>query len=428
MHFFSLKKISKHIAFFLKHDEKGAFAVIFAIMMIPLMAFAGAAVDYSEASRIKKQLISAADSSVLAGARAASTSDDDAFIREVARKVFRANLASSVVLGEVDFIFTHTNDGVRVDAKTKMKTSFLPLIGMEYLDVAVFSEATSSSSQIEVALVLDNTGSMSGGKIISLIQAATSLVNELMPQDRDNAISIGLVPFAKYVNIGMANRNEPNISVPADNGDFYWRGCVGSRNDPWDERDRGYNSNEIPGLLWNDDYGLPSNPLNVLDRSWHLCTTTPITRLTTAKAGLIDGLNSMSARGMTYIPAGLLWGWNLLSDNHPFDDARPYDSDNKKVLVLMTDGSNTRAPTYPEHNIGNSALANAKTQKLCDNIKDEEIVVFTIAFEIFDNTIKNILDDCAGNGGGYFDAGNANELQQAFDAITQSIMEMRLTK
>ena len=94
----------------------------------------------------------------------------------------------------------------------------------------------------------------------------------------------------------------------------------------------------------------------------------------------------------------------------------------------MTDGSNTRAPTYPEHNIGNSALANAKTQKLCDNIKDKDIVVFTIAFEITNNTIKNILDDCAGNGGGYFDAGNANELQQAFAAITQSIMEMRLTK
>ncbi len=464
------KKIRKHCFRFLVSDQNGAFAVIFALLLLPLLALAGAVVDYSQATSIKNQIQAAGDAAALAAGSATVENSDFDYIEEVANKVFAQNMINSGFAEIINIEVTQITDGVRVTADTTMPTSFLKLVGITNLDVGSFSEIAVSAAQIEIALVLDNTGSMGGSKLTALKNSAKLLVNTVMKNQTNENVKIALVPFAQYVNIGISNRNEPGIDVPADystprppycrntypnstrkcdrkketyqcvvdgvtttctrwkyynctgsrgapvwactprspkNYRFY--GCMGSRDNPWDTRDSSYNSRPALGLL-------------------NVWCGKPLTRLTKAKDEVIAGINAMSANGYTYIPSGLKWGWSLLSQEYPFNDALPYDADNKKVMILMTDGENTRSASYPKHDNSSTNEANSKTKQLCNNIKDEDIIVYTIAFEVTNTQIKNILQDCVGNGGEYFDATNATDLEAAFKSISKSLLDLRLTK
>lgn len=143
------------------------------------------------------------------------------------------------------------------------------------------------------------------------------------------------------------------------------------------------------------------------------------------------------------MPSGLAWGWRTLNDDVPF--GRPIAGDaRKKVLILMTDGFNTVSQRGPDPDVDNdgryhhgkvnqnSAVtgeANVVTARLCENISDDGIETFTIAYE-FPNTGdadigRALLRNCAAEDG-FFDAANASQLNAAFDAIAKSLRDIRL--
>ncbi len=466
-----LAKISRQFVKFIKYEDKGAFAVILALVAIPLFALAGAVVDYTQVSALRAQMQHAADSAALAVARKAK--NDDEKMQIIARDIFKDNLVKAGIEEEATITASKIENGIRVDANYSMPTIFLKFVGIQKLDVAVFSEVDISASNIEVALVLDTTYSMRGAKLASLKNAAKNMLDIIMEEDMGGSVKVGLVPFSRYVNIGMSNRNEPGIDVPDDYSEprpdycrntypnstrkcdrrkeFYsciidgvpstcsrwvyynctgslgnpvwtctprpprnyrWYGCVGSRDYPLNIKDENYNSNPVPGLL----------------NYWNFCKTKPLTRLTNNKQKIIDGINEMTARDLTYIPAGLIWGWRLLTNDIPFTDAKPKSENLRKVLVLMTDGKNTRSPNYPWHNANDENVANDLTRELCENINNDEIIVYSIAFDVSDNTIKNLLKDCAGNGGSYYDANNSGELANAFQEIADELLKLRISR
>lgn len=56
---------------------------------------------------------------------------------------------------------------------------------------------------------------------------------------------------------------------------------------------------------------------------------------------MTSAINALVADGNTVIPAGLLWGWRVLSPTVPFTQGAPYDDEKWiKALVLLTDGEN----------------------------------------------------------------------------------------
>ena len=70
------------------------------------------------------------------------------------------------------------------------------------------------------------------------------------------------------------------------------------------------------------------------------CTTDAVVPLTNDTVKTAIG--NMAADGTTNITAGLMWGWRMLSPTAPFTEGRAYSvGDNKKILILMTDGENT---------------------------------------------------------------------------------------
>jgi hypothetical protein len=192
-----------------------------------------------------------------------------------------------------------------------------------------------------------------------------------------------------------------------------WNGCVGSRDAPLHTRDDSYH-NRIPGLM-DIECGSP-----VMELTSDL----------TAARNMINGLNT---RGETYIPSGLIWGWRALSTQVPFAArASTPEAPTRKFLILVTDGQNTKSATFPTHDGGSTADANATTRTICENISRDEVTkvrLYTIAFEVTDPVVKDLLRSCSTmNGGEFYDAADASQLSASLQIIGRSIWALRLSK
>ncbi|HEY0599168.1 ubiquitin-activating E1 FCCH domain-containing protein [Brevundimonas sp.] len=194
-------------------DVRGNVAMLFGLSLpvLILMTFGG--VDIHRMSTVKVNLQDALDAAALAAARSPYTEDAD--LQRVGLAALKANLQAypNVTLEEDQTSFTLSDEDViiadaRVQVKTLVANIFLPPYGQlmdDYLPVGSHSEVDRSSRNIEVALVLDITGSMAGERIAALIEAAKDLVN-LVVQDVQTPYysKIALVPWSNSVNPGSA--------------------------------------------------------------------------------------------------------------------------------------------------------------------------------------------------------------------------------
>lgn len=454
----------------------GNVAMLFAILIVPLLVGVGVAIDGLRAHQVRSELAEATDAGVLAAARAKvlNPTMTDAAATVIARKYFDTNrrVNAQMELQSFTFSYNSATHVFRLQATGRVRTAMLGVIGQEWMPVNVVSEAKVAPPRVlEVALVLDNTQSMNGAKIAALKSAAHSLVDQVMTASTPT-VKVGIVPFSQYVNVGLSRRNEPWIDVPADytdsgtwcrneypnrtysncttttrtctdnndgsisthsctdtncdvddgapvytcspySNDHVWRGCVGSRNDPHDVQDIAWGGQHAPGLL--DEW----------------CPT-EVTPLTNNKATVVAAIDAMSVQGNTYIPAGLFWGQALISADAPFTEGETYASvaaqSGLKAIVLMTDGMNTISATYPAHNGSDAAAANAKMSALCSEIKSKDVTIYTVAFQVTDPTIQALLNSCASKPSQSYDADNAAELDTAFLEIGRSLTELALTK
>ena len=99
-----------------------------------------------------------------------------------------------------------------------------------------------------------------------------------------------------------------------------------------------------------------------------------------------------------------------------------------KSLVLMSDGVNTKSAQYPYHTKNLGVDANRILDELCDEAKGKGITIYTIAFEVTDSTVRNLLEDCASSRENFFNATDSAALSDAFAAIGMSLTELALTK
>ncbi|AKI01059.1 Flp pilus assembly protein TadG [Hoeflea sp. IMCC20628] len=178
-------------------DKSGNFGLAFAILSVPVMLAGGLAVDYVGLSVEKSELQNASDAAALAVAREGNLTDKQAL--EMARQTIAANYGYTAAQVSVTM-----KDGVAaVDASVDIPLIFGGFMGKKFIPVNVASEATFAYTKYEIALVLDTTGSMAGGKLVSLQDAVIGLVDgmEALGLQKDQ-IKFALVPYAGFVNVG----------------------------------------------------------------------------------------------------------------------------------------------------------------------------------------------------------------------------------
>ncbi len=449
-------------------NRSGSIAPILALSLLMIMGGVGLSIDGARIYRAQQKLQASVDAAVLAAARRAVADGDDASINEA----FSRFLAASGIATEMELLGaspdTSVDRRVAADVYAYLPTVLMPVLGIDKVKLRAFAAVEYGFTKLEIALALDNTGSMAGAKLDALKSSARSMVDTLLDKaPNDGDIRISLVPFAQYVNVGLDNRNAPWIDVPADYsqtqevcGDvtpvistsncrtvpysytqdgvttsgtttqcdyqygppvyqcntytytYTWYGCVGSRTYPLNVQDGNYGQ-RIPGLL-------------------NVSCQNRIQPLTSSRSDLTTAIDGMIATGDTYMPAGVMWGLRTLSPTAPYSESEGERTDGdgnklKKVLVLMTDGENTRSPQYPNHNGSDATLANQLTTEACTAAKDKGVQIFTIAFSVTSEPIKDLMRSCASSGGNFFDAANSAQLDAAMQSIAGQLGGLRLT-
>ena len=191
-------------------ETRGNVALLFGLSLPVLILMTVGGVDIHRASTVRVNLQDALDAAALAAAR--SPYIEDADIQRVGMAALRANLKAypNITLREDDTTFVLQDEVVvadsTVDVKTLVANIFLPPYGKfmdDYLPVGAHSEVDRSSRNIEVALVLDVTGSMAGSALSNLKSAAKSLIDLVVqPVQTPYYSKIALVPYSMGVNAG----------------------------------------------------------------------------------------------------------------------------------------------------------------------------------------------------------------------------------
>lgn len=176
----------------------GNVAMMWALMGAVLLGLIGITVDFTRAQALRAQLQNAADGAVLTAERSSNLSM--AQRTAAARAYFDSEMGAYAQQAHFQVTQLATG-GHRVTADIDMSLTLASLVHPGPWEIAVSSEAQADASPpIEVALVLDNTGSMAND-MQSLRDAATDLATDLMSIDGDS-VSVALVPFVAQVNVG----------------------------------------------------------------------------------------------------------------------------------------------------------------------------------------------------------------------------------
>ena len=198
-----------------QHAREGNIAITFAIAVIPLLGFVGAAIDYSRANTVKVRLQSALDSTALMLARDApnlsdvGTNDQSSPLDSKAQAIF-ASLFNPSDATNININATFSTTGgssVKIDASADVPTTFLAIVGYNTIKVGSSTTSKWGSTRLRVALVLDNTGSMSSnGKMSALKTATTNLLSQLQSAaGTDGDVYVSIIPFTKDVNVGSGS-------------------------------------------------------------------------------------------------------------------------------------------------------------------------------------------------------------------------------
>jgi Flp pilus assembly protein TadG len=186
------------------------------------------------------------------------------------------------------------------------------------------------------------------------------------------------------------------------------------------------------------------------------CPPTAITAMTSTQATVNTAIDALTPKGSTVIPAGLLWGWRLLSPAAPFTEGSAY-SDEKyvKAIILLTDGENDvnqasnginkssyNAFGYARNgHLGNAngsnanATLDAKTLAVCNAIKSasgnaggkEEIRLYTIGFQV-SAASQTLLQACATRPDMFYNSPSNSQLAAIFQDIAQGLSELRIAQ
>ena len=324
----------------------------------------------------------------------------------------------------------YNSNGVLLDltltGSARIDTAIIKLVGHKHLDVAALSQVVwGAAKKIEIALVLDNTGSMStSGKIGALVEASHQFIELMKKTSRTPGdVKVAIVPFDTHVNIGTAYKGSSWI----DWSYMIAGGSAGMEND--DDDDQRHDVRDAQDN-WNGCVIDRSQPNDVLDTApsgglataypAENCTLSTITPLTSDFATLHAAVDKMKASGKTNLTIGLVWGWHALTPNQPLPEGTAPDKEILKYILFMTDGLNTqnRFTTKPSE-------IDKRTKAVCDNIKAAKIRVFTV--RVLEGN-EALLKSCATSPAMYYNVTAASQLAPAFESIAKTLSQLRIAR
>lgn len=447
----------------LLRETRANVTVLFGFGAIALVGGVGLAVDTSVAYNVRAQLAAAADAAALAGARAFASPNRDADIANFFNANFDDGYMGSV-LKPLEIVADNEARTVTVTARVEIPTLFMSIFGTDSIEIFATSEATLSSRDVEVSMVLDVTGSMSGSRITALRDAANELV-DIVVQDLQVPFysKVALVPYSNSVNVGgyadavrgpyTAGATCTYPAAPTCETFEFQRASDGD----WIEFDISTCVTERTGAQAYTDAApsaAPVGPHFPPPGTYNPCPSAEIVPLSSNKTALHAAINGLTTAGSTAGQIGVAWGWYLVSPNFGYlfpAESQPKDygeinlgQEVLKVVIIMTDGqfntvyfdgvnsqSSTSGSGTSNYKINQNATNGdpyTQAETLCDNMKAEGVIVYTVGLEISSSTaVTDLMNNCATSAEHVYLPESGTELKQAFKDIAVQVSNLRIS-
>jgi Flp pilus assembly protein TadG len=499
-----------------RRATSGNVAMMFALVAVPLTGAIGLAVDMGRIYHVALDTQGALDAAALAAGRAAQVDKSGTLTKASAAAgvYFDQAKPKDVVVANINFAPNDQQTEFTVTATSWVSTPFLSVLhlfgpksspadapaacqGNYYACTKIVTTATAQiclncgqndGTNLEISMMLDLTGSMSGDKIVDLKAAAKDLIDIVIWEDQSKWTSkVALSPFAPAVNVGPYftkitgaedredNDGKSNLNIHYPDTCFTKKGkntcsssdyndvlhiakyakCVVERGDnklndvtsgtnPHKYTDTAPDPADKKTLLpaWNAarDNGFTGENTITEEMSTACNPTATVVPLTSDRQKLKDTIDKFGTSGSTAGQIGTAFAWYLLSPN--WADVWPVESTptpygtpkTKKIAVLMTDGEyNTlQGKQYSDGSAqATTALNHAKS--LCAAMKknalvsDPNIEVFTVGFKLTTAASKSMLKNCATDANHYYETSTGDALKAAFRDIALRISKLRLT-
>ena len=194
-------------------NRDGNVAMIFALSIIPIFAVAGLAIDFQNTTSRKVKVQAAIDASVIAGARSMQAGASEDEIR-LEMNSYMENMISvegaSLSCDEADIIFPQGTQDIQVDITCYQQTTLSAIIGKDVIEFDVSSTSTWGIAKLDVAFMLDVSGSMNSNNRLSNLKTSThEALDILLPED-------ALPEIIENTRIAMSTYNSM-----VDAGDFF---------------------------------------------------------------------------------------------------------------------------------------------------------------------------------------------------------------
>ena len=404
-----------------RRDRRGNVAPIFALAMLPIIALTGSAVDYSRANAARTEMQAALDATALTLSKEAVGMTQER-LNTKATQYFTASFANLDAKGmTVVPVLTTPQAGsftLTVTASGSVDLRFMGVFGQSSLPISSSAEVKWGIKKLELALALDNTGSMAqSGKMTALKLASHNLLTTLKNAAKKlGDVKVAIIPFDTTVKIGTSYKNE--FWVDFNQNDINknsWEGCVQDR-----DKTNGVNNNTKD-----------TTPVEGDDHTWFpavqcgsLVKLMPLTDVYDPNGftDLNNKIDAMTPSGNTNTTIGLVWGWHALTSNLPLTQGAAPAADLDKVIIMLTDGTNTE-----DRWSSTQSAIDARMQMACDNVKapGNNIRIYTV--RVIDGN-ANLLRGCATNPTMFYDVEQASELNGVFTSIAQNLASLRISK
>jgi Flp pilus assembly protein TadG len=331
----------------LRRDESGGFVIFGLFLFVAMLMITGLAVDIMRTETVRSKLQNALDRAVLAAADMDQDLDPEAVVRDYMAK---AGLDAQLI--DVTVIDNAMTRLVSAEAEADVSMFFAHWIGIHSMPAPARATASEAISNLEVSLVLDVSGSMSGSKLAELRSAAEAFSEVLFTTMGPDRVSINIVPYASQVSVppGLLDllpqfaREHGESNCVSFEGDDFTRSSV------LDADSLTQAANFDPFYNWG--------PLVSESRRAFVCNPLARAELSVMEndPGRVSGaIAGLQAGGNTSIDIGLKWGATLLDPSMGpilstfrtgsaglVNPVAAYDDvETDKIVVLMTDGVHT---------------------------------------------------------------------------------------
>jgi Flp pilus assembly protein TadG len=415
-------------------DQRGGTLVLFAVMLPVLVILMAMAVDAGRAYAVQAKAQNASDAALL-GAVASIGANPD--LQGETVRLFNANYPTNYMSSTVGAIATSiVSPGVyQATFTVTVPTTVTGIFSSDIATIQILSEVTSGydvtqNRRLELALVLDNTGSMAGAKLAGLKQASRDLTDIIFgTAETLNNVHISLLPYDVGVNLGTDPSHSAWIQgayLPIWNTNIAGgHGWISNRNSDLPPNSYNDMTDTPPGATDETRFRISTGVgTGTCNDATHINLPAMQFALNT-RSQIYSFIDTMIAGLCTRINVGLMWGGLSLSPQWAgiWDPARPNlpatpSALIDKALVLMTDGLNT---VYMGDGVS-MANDDATTAQMCSAIKSRGITIYVVGFGSGGEINENLLRACASQPSYYWNAPTPEQLRTAFRQIADDIV------